>query len=97
MSKKISAQFHSREDAETVVERLVQEHSIERAAIVVAASGSENTAGDERSGADAEAGSPTTEGRGDAPIHGTITISVDLESEDNIRAVQETFAEFNAV
>lgn len=96
MGTTLTAEFHTREEAETVVERLVQEHHIERTDISIAASGDENTAGDELSGADTEAGSPTSDERDDAPLEGTITISVDVNDADKIEAVRQTFLDFEA-
>ena len=50
MGTNVTGKFHSREDADAVVERLVQEYGVNRADIFVAAAGTENSAGDERSG-----------------------------------------------
>ena len=48
--------FATRREAEMAVERLVQEHEIDRKAIQIAPEGAANSAGDETAGSDAEAG-----------------------------------------
>lgn len=96
MGTSLTGKFHSREDADSVVERLVQEHRIERADIFVSAVGSENSAGDERSGSDTSAGDPSPQDREDAPLSGAIEVSVDISDADAIERVKSTFAEFGA-
>ena len=52
--------------------------------------------GDEQAGSDDEAGAPSPEAWGDAPLNGTVTVSVDVEDEAKIAKVREAFAEFEA-
>ena len=78
------------------VERLVQEHGIERTKISVAAAGTENTAGEALAGSDTEAGGPSVEGRHDAALNGAIEVSVDIEDDAKAAIIREAFAEFSA-
>lgn len=92
----LTAQFETRREAEMTVERLVQEHGIERSDIFVAAAGKANTAGEEVAGSDARAAEPSTPRRGDAALNGSITVSVDVMNEERTIAIREAFAEFRA-
>lgn len=96
MSTTLKGEFETRREAEMTVERLVQEFGIERDRILVAASGPENSAGDEQAGSDNAAGEPTPESREDAALHGAITVSVDLEDEALAGKVRAAFSEFDA-
>lgn len=96
MSTTLTGQFETRREAEMTVERLVQEYGIDRAAIFVAAAGNENSAGDEQAGSDKAAGAPTPEGRDDAALHGSISVSVDLDDEELAGKVRSAFSEFDA-
>ncbi len=53
MGVTIRGYFDTRTEAEVVVERLVQEHGLDRNRVTALAEGEENTAGTEVSGADA--------------------------------------------
>lgn len=94
MGTNVTGKFHSREEADLVVERLVQEYGIDRADIFVSALGSENSAGDEPSGADLGGGEPSPGDRDDAPVTGAIEVSVDVNDAQDVERVQRTFAEF---
>jgi len=96
MDTVLRARFETRREAEMTIERLVQEHGIERGAIVVAAAGEENSAGGETAGSDAKAGEPATPERHDAALNGSIEVSVDIADEAKARLVREAFAEFSA-
>lgn len=96
MSETLTAKFNSRRDAEMVVERLVQEHGVERTVIFVAPEGAENSAGGAPSGSDTEAGAPSPAGRGDAQLDGRVVVSVDIEDEALARRVRDAFGEFGA-
>lgn len=96
MGTSVTGKFRSREDADSVIERLVQEHGIERADIFVAPAGPENSVGDELSGADRSAGAPSPQDRDDAPLTGAVEISVDINDAEDIGRVRATFAEFGA-
>ena len=96
MGSTLKATFETRREAEMTVERVVQEYGIERSDVFISASGDENTVGDEQTGSDDEAGAPNPEVRGDAPLNGTVTVSVDVEDEAKIAKVREAFAEFEA-
>lgn len=96
MGTTLNATFETRREAEMTVERLVQEHDVDRTDIFVAAAGDENTAGEEQAGSDTEAGEPSPQNRADAPLHGAVTVSVDIEDEAKVAKVREAFGEFQA-
>ncbi|KQT52479.1 MULTISPECIES: hypothetical protein [unclassified Aureimonas] len=96
MGTTLTAQFETRREAEMTIERLVQEHGIERTDIFVAAAGADNTAGEDVAGSDAKAGEPSVEERGDAALNGSIELSVDIEDEAKAAVIREAFAEFSA-
>jgi hypothetical protein len=96
MGTTLTAQFETRREAEMTVERLVQEHGIERTDIFVAAAGSENSAGEEVAGSDTKAAEPSVEERDSAALNGRIEVSVDLEDGAKEAAIREAFAEFSA-
>lgn len=96
MGTTLSAQFETRREAEMTVERLVQEHGIERTDILVTAAGTKNTAGEAVAGSDTEAGEPSVEGRHDAALNGSIEVSVDVEHEAKAAIIRKAFAEFSA-
>lgn len=96
MGTTLTAQFETRREAEMTVERLVQEHGIERTDVFVVAAGQENTAGEETAGSDNAAGEPGVDERHDAALNGAIEVSVDIEDEDKASVVREAFAEFSA-
>ena len=52
MGTTLNATFETRREAEMTVERLVQEHGLNRADIFIAPAGDENTAGEEQGGSD---------------------------------------------
>ena len=96
MGTTLNATFERRREAEMTVERLVQEHGLNRADIFVVAAGDENTAGEEQAGSDTEAGDPSPAPRGDAPLNGAVTVSVDIEDDAEVAKVREAFGEFEA-
>jgi hypothetical protein len=96
MATTLSASFDTRREADMTVERLVQEHKIERTDIFVTADGSDNSIGERVAGADREAGGPSPEARDDGALNGRITVSVDIEEDARADAVRAAFAEFNA-
>lgn len=97
METTLNATFETRREAEMTVERLVQEHGIDRADVFIAAAADENTAGEELAGSDAGAGEPSPAARRDAPLNGAVIVSVDLADDDRVAAVQEAFTEFGSV
>lgn len=94
MSQTLKATFTTRREAELVVERLVQEHDVERSDIFIAPEGSANSAGEEISGSDRQAGAPSEEARGDGALEGRIEVSVDLQSDEHAPSVRSAFQEF---
>ena len=60
MEQIIVANFDTRRDAQTAIERLVQEHGIERADIFIRAHGTANTAGTGPAGPTSRAGIPAS-------------------------------------
>lgn len=93
---KLSAKFDTRRDAEMTIERLVQQFDIDRARIVVAPDGSENTAGVEEAGSDSKAGSPSPDARDDAELNGKVVVTVDITDDATASEVREAFDEFDA-
>ena len=96
MGTTLNATFETRREAEMTIERLVQEHGVERADIFVAAAGGENTVGEEQAGSDMDAGEPSPEARDDASLNGAVTVSVDIEDNARAAKVRDAFAEFKA-
>lgn len=96
MGTTLNATFETRREAEMTVERLVQEHKINRTDIFIATAGDENTAGVAQAGSDIEAGEPSPEARDDAPLNGAVTVSVDIADEAKVAKVREAFGEFEA-
>lgn len=96
MATTLNATFETRREAEMTVERLVQEHGIDRSDVFIAAAGEANTAGEEQAGSDRDAGEPSPDARDDAPLNGAVTVSVDLEDEAAATKVRAAFAEFQA-
>ncbi len=96
MGTTLKGNFDTRREADMTIERLVQEFGIERTDIFVFAEGSENSAGEEKAGSDTEAGSPSPDDRDDAALKGSITVSVDIENDDEAAEVRSAFAEFGA-
>ncbi len=96
MATTLKASFDTRREAEMTVERLVQEYSIERTDIFVAAEGDENTSGEEEAGSDAKAGEPSTPSRDDAALNGRIGVSVNVKDNTRAEEVRAAFAEFGA-
>ncbi|ABD86694.1 hypothetical protein [Rhodopseudomonas palustris] len=76
MQQSIRGGFATRRDAELAVERLVQEHGVDRAAIVVTARGEANSAGSKIAGADAESGHPGIEKHGAPELNGAIDVAI---------------------
>lgn len=95
MGTTITGRFDSREQADSVVEHLVQEHRIDRADVFVSAAGPQNSAGDEQSGADFGGGEPSPGDRDDAPLRGAVEVSVDVNDADKVDAVRATFSQFS--
>jgi hypothetical protein len=96
MGTTLTAQFETRREAEMTVERLVQEHGIERTDIFISAAGPKNSAGEETAGSDAKAGEPSVEKRNDAALNGSIEVSVDIEDQGKADTIRSAFAEFSA-
>ncbi|WP_031337806.1 hypothetical protein [Rhodopseudomonas sp. B29] len=82
MNRRISGAFATRREAELAIERLVQEHGIERQAIDVRSRGQANSAGTEVAGADAESGHPGIAKQGDPQLGGAIEVNVQCRAAD---------------
>ena len=93
---KLTAKFDTRREAEMTVERLVQQFKIDRAKVIVAADGDENTAGIEENGSDNKAGEPSPEARDDAELNGRVVVTVEVADDVAAGEVKEAFAEFDA-
>ncbi len=96
MGMKLTAQFETRRDAEMAVERLVQEHEVDRDSILVSPVGEGNSAGEAPGGSDARSGEPSTEARTDPKLNGLIELSVDLQDDTKVDAIRGAFTEFQA-
>lgn len=90
----LKGRFDTRREAEMAVERLVQEHQIDRKAVQIAPEGSANSAGEEAAGSDKPAGVPTSPARTDAALAGEIVVSVEVPA-DQADKVRAAFAEFD--
>lgn len=93
---KLTAKFDTRRDAEMTVERLVQQFEIDRAKVVIAADGEENTAGVAEDGSDNKAGEPSPEARDDAELNGKVVVTVEVADDATADEVRAAFAEFDA-
>lgn len=93
---KLTAKFDTRRDAEMTVERLVQQFEIDRAKVIIAADGNENTAGVAEDGSDNKAGEPSPEARDDAELNGKVVVTVDVADDAKADEVRAAFAEFDA-
>ena len=93
MPPTFTAEFETRRDAELSVEHLVQEHGLDRKAIIVVSAGDQNSAGVEQAGADLEDGRNKTETEGEPALTGAIQVRV--EADDTQRGViDESFSTF---
>jgi hypothetical protein len=95
MSQTLKTTFATRRDAELAVERLVQEHGVERSDIFVAPEGRVNSAGESVSGSDNSTAAPTEAGRSDAALNGRIEVSVDLQEDALASVVAGVFSELD--
>lgn len=94
MGATLRGHFETRRDAEMVVERLVQEHGIERTDIIVVAPGTANTAGQNIAGSDAKAAESNTDRSQDAALNGPIEVSVDIQDDAKATSIRSAFTEF---
>jgi hypothetical protein len=78
----IIAIFRNRVDADLAVEHLAQEYGIDPAFIYVEPVSEANSAGLEPSGGDRASGAPSHGERVDAPLHGSIQVTLPVEHED---------------
>ncbi|MCG6205093.1 hypothetical protein LPW26_10625 [Rhodopseudomonas sp. HC1] len=76
MQQKITGEFSTRRAAELAVERLVQEHGVDRKQVAVQARGRDNSAGTKAAGADTQSGHPGEEKHGDPELNDVIEVSV---------------------
>jgi hypothetical protein len=91
--KGLAATFSTREGADLAVEHLVQEHGVDPLAIFVEAVGDDNSVGADRSGGDSSA--PGTPGRDDAPLNGTLRVTVVTDGK-HVSQFREVLAEAGA-
>jgi hypothetical protein len=95
MNSSLEATFETRREAELVIERLVQEFHVDRAAIHVGPEGDKNTVGERPSGGDTRPAEPSEKPRSDAPLEGRVRVSVALDEGADIDAVRSAFSEFS--
>lgn len=93
MTGSFTAELATRRDAESAIERLVQEYGVDRSTIAIRALGEANSAGIKASGADGAVGAGRT---GGPSIEGRICVSGEIE-EEKLAAARATFAEFGAL
>jgi hypothetical protein len=91
----VSGIFDTRREAEMAIERLVQQHDVDRAAIRVAPVAGENSVGIDVAGSDAKRGEPIEPAGDEAALNGRIAVSLDREEAD-MATIRETFEEFKA-
>jgi hypothetical protein len=96
MTVTLAGSFDTRRDAEMAVERLVQEHGLDRNSIRIAPEGRSNSSGVERAGSDTAARGPSTPPRGDGALEGEIVVSADVPDEDTASKVRKALSEFDA-
>jgi hypothetical protein len=92
---KITGVFDTRREAEMAIERLVQEHGLDRGAIAVMPDVAENTVGVEVAGADAKRGEPVDPSGDEAALNGRIAVSLDRVEGDE-ETIRAAFREFGA-
>jgi hypothetical protein len=78
----ITAIFRNRVDADLAIEHLAQEYGIDPAFIYAEPVAEANSAGLEPSGGDRASGAPSHGERIDAPLHGTIQVTLPVEHAD---------------
>lgn len=96
MSQTLKTTFATRRDAELAIERLVQEHGVERSDIFVAPEGAANSAGEATSGSDRASAGPTEAESSDAALNGRIEVSVNLQDDALAAVVKDTFRELGS-
>jgi hypothetical protein len=93
MDSEVKGAFRDRGAAELALEHLVQEIGLDRTAVFIAAQGSENSSGTQRSGADARSSLAQSSSEADPHLEGEIEMSIgcsDGEVERVQKAVRET-------
>ncbi|QXI66222.1 hypothetical protein CP157_04014 (plasmid) [Paracoccus marcusii] len=90
----LEATFETRREAEMSIERLVQEFGLDRKAIEIVADGALNSAGEDTSGGDNAADTPTPSEREDAALNDRIKVSVTVDDEAEAERVRNAFSEF---
>ena len=95
MPTTLTAKFDTRRDAEMTIERLVQEHGIDRAKIQITTEDAANSAGSDTAGSDVAGKAPSPETRDDAALEGRIVVSAEID-DARMADVKAAFAEFDA-
>lgn len=78
------------------VERLVQEHGLQRTDVFIAPESAANSVGAAADGADAQSGHPGEHKTTRPALAGRIKVSVDLNDESASERVRNAFREFGA-
>ncbi|WP_420133427.1 hypothetical protein [Rhodopseudomonas sp.] len=84
MQQTITGEFTTRRAAELAVERLVQEHEIDRKQVTVKAKGRDNSAGTKPAGADTQSGHPGESKQGDPELNDVIEVSVAASGDASV-------------
>jgi hypothetical protein len=91
----ICAIFSTREGADLAIEHLVQEYGIDRAFIYVEPVDDTNSSGTDPSGGDHASGERGHANRADAPLHGSIQLTVPVGKE-RLRKIESALKEIGA-
>jgi hypothetical protein len=78
----LAAIYNTREKADLATEHLVQQHGVDRSTIFLESVGEQNTSGGAISGGDAASGAAGSHDRSDAPLNGTIRLTVGSTDHD---------------
>jgi len=92
----LCAIFPTREGADLAVEHLVQEYGIDRAFIYVEPVEDQNSSGTDASGGDHASGERGHPNRIDAPLHGSIQLTVPVGRE-RLRMIENALTDVGAI
>ena len=96
MGRVVVGTFPTREQAEQVVEHLVQQHGVDPKAVSVTAAEDANTAGDAFDIVEAERGGPDPQKKNATALRGSIRIAADVAQDDLAGIVEQTFRSYGA-
>lgn len=91
----LSAVSETRREADLAVERLVQEHGVDRGVVFIEPVGEAATTGSDVGGGDAAGASPSPGERRDAPLRGAIRLTVAV-TDQNRSVISDALGEAGA-